>query len=131
MQLLNPASSHKWLPIVEPLLHKAYDTTNVGIFVDKEVLRESLKDGTNHCFLSDECEYAGVFYVSENSIRCWMLGGKEPDTGWSEVSDFLDSMAKIFKKPYVQIEGRLGWKRKLRHLGYEVDSLILIKEVNE
>ena len=131
MQLLNPASAHLWLPIVEPLLHKTYETTNVGNFVDKEVLRESLKEGTNHCFLSDECKYAGVFYTSEQSVRCWMLGGEEPDNGWSEVASFLEDMAKLFGKPYVQIEGRLGWKRKLGHLGYEVDSLILIKEVNE
>lgn len=131
MQLLNPASAHLWLPIVEPLLHKTYETTNVGIFVDKEVLRESLKEGTNNCFLSDECKYAGVFYTSEQAVRCWMLGGEEPDNGWSEVTSFLEDMAKLFGKPYVQIEGRLGWKRKLGHLGYEVDSLILIKEVNE
>ena len=131
MQLLNPASADKWLPIVEPLLHKTYEKTNVGIFVDKGALRESLKEGTNHCFVSDDCKYAGVFYVSEKSIRCWMLGGEEPDAGWSEVDTFLGEMAKVFEKPYVQIEGRLGWKRKLGHLGYEVDSLILIKEVNE
>lgn len=131
MYLLNPSNADKWLPIVEPLLHKAYDKTNVGKFVDKGALKASLSEGTNHCFVSEDLKYAGVFYVTDKAIRFWLSGGEEPIGGWNVVDEFLMSMAQMFDKPYIQLEGRLGWKRKVEPLGYEVDSLVLIKEVSQ
>lgn len=129
MYLLNPSNSDKWLPIVEPLLHKAYEKTKVGIFVPKEELREDLIKGDQHCFISPDLKYAGVFSVTDKTVKFWLSGGEEPLGGWKAVDQFLEKMCHLFDKPYIQLEGRLGWKRKVEPLGYEVDSLIMIKTV--
>lgn len=132
--LMNPETHDGWLPIVTPLLSKAYETTNIGTFKRLDDVRYNLSVGKEWCFLSEDCKCAGVFDVLEvvggkKVLHFYLCGGEEPSGGWKDVDGFLEEVARVWGCSYIQLEGRLGWKRKVEPLGYKVDSLVLIKEV--
>lgn len=135
MYLLSKDSIEGWWPLVSPLLSKAWDSTAIGDLLSLSDVRDKLSDGSYYCFVSGDRAYAGVFSVCE-SPRCryvyfFLSGGQEPSGGWVAVDDFLTEVATVFGCKYIQLEGRLGWKRKVEPLGYKVDSLLLTKEVPE
>ena len=133
MYLLPPKTINRWWHLVEPLLSKAWDKTNVGSFLDIDDVKCLLEEEKHYCFISGDKEYAGVFRVKVgskgNTLYFWLSGGEEPSGGWVEVDEWLQELANVFNCKYIQLEGRLGWKRKVEPFGYKVDSLILIKEV--
>lgn len=133
MYLLPPLRINEWWSAVEPLLLKAWDKTNLSSFLDIEDVRDWLEEEKQFCFISEDKKYAGVFRINSgrkgNTLYFWLSGGEEPTGGWDAVDKFLTSISYVFNCKYIQLEGRLGWKKKVEPFGYKVDSLILIKEV--
>lgn len=131
--LMNPETILEWKSLVEPLLAKGYEATNIGDFKRMDDLMYDISVRKAFCFLTDDLRYAGVFDVIEGVdqkiLHFFLSGGSEPKDGWEGVDVFLTEVARIFGCSKIQLEGRLGWKRKVEPLGYKVDSLVMIKEV--
>lgn len=135
MYLLPVSRIDTWWPKVCPLLSKAFLKTNVGEFITIDSLKSRIEAQEEHCFVSNDLKYAGVFSIREehgfNVLYFWLSGGEEPTVGWEEVDKFLCEVALVFGCKYIQLEGRLGWKRLTEPLGYSLDSIIMIKEVDK
>lgn len=133
MYLLPASKKHLWWPIVKPLLEKAYSKTNVETFKSIGELEDDIAQEYQYCFISSDKSYAGVFDIIEGSrsnvLHFWLSGGEEPEGGWKEVDEFLTKVALVFDCKYIQLEGRLGWKKLTEPLGYSLDSVLMIKEV--
>lgn len=134
MYLLPASRINDWWPEVEPLLLKAYLKTNVGLFREIDDLKKDLESEVEFCFVSQDLTYAGVFNIREyqgfSVVYFWLSGGEEPLVGWEGIDSFLHQIAKVFGCSHIQLEGRLGWKRLTEPLGYSLDSIIMIKEVD-
>lgn len=135
MYLLPKDCIDGWWPLVSPLLAKAWDTTPVGDSLSLQDVRSRLESGGHHCFITSDRKLAGVFSCYDTPkakfLNFYLNGGEEPDCGWQGVDEFLTEVAKVFGCQFIQLEGRLGWKRKVEPLGYRVDSLIMTKEVTQ
>ncbi len=130
--LLNPSSIEGWWPLVAPLLSKVWVKTSTGVHDDMEDLVKDLAVGISYCILDEDQSFAGVFTVeSGRKSKCLLMylgGGEEPKGGWKEVDGFLEQMAEMFGCSHIQIQGRLGWKRPLSDLGYQLEHITMMKE---
>ncbi len=108
-------------PEILPLLNKAYK-----IYPDDKPLEHWFKlvdDGQALLitqFFEDKLTSVWFVELRNKGILCRIGGGIDNEWDINEMYHFLVKMCKDFNKPYLRLQGRAGWKRHLKPLGFEV-----------
>lgn len=121
---------------VVPALQRAMDRTRLSLFWSLESLYHSVVNQESWVFLQEETGFAGVFNIgSSPNLRYlnWFWAGQDPafsnQPDYDEVQKFLEYCARELGLTHIATEGRKGWIPLAKSHGYEVDSVIFIKEV--
>lgn len=95
-----------------------------------------IKDEGHLGFYQVESGYAGVMRVSQKLHKKYLFvyfGGQDitnPNpVNFEEMDEFFLEVAKTFGCKYIQVQGRRGWERKVKHLGYSLETINIFKEV--
>lgn len=67
-------------------------------------------------------------YPLSKVLQIWLLGG-DFDEVYNEHNAQVEQWAKSHDCDHILVNGRKGWARRLKDLGYEYTAAILIKEI--
>lgn len=119
-----------------PALERAMDRTRLSLFWSIENLRHAVVNQEAWVFIQEESGFAGAFNIGHSPVMRylnWFWAGQDvaynntPD--YDEVQQFLEYCARVFGLTHITTEGRKGWTPLAKQQGYDVDSVIFIKEV--
>ena len=134
--LVGSEQLEKMWTLMEPGLARAEYPDDLGSVWTMEDLYKDLATGEAHGFYQVESQYAGVLttltYPTKTILYVYW-GGKHPDNkvelDYEELDRFLVDVAKTFGANVIKVQGRHGWARKTKHLGYSPETISLYKEV--
>ena len=95
-----------------------------------------IKDKGHLGFYQVESGYAGVMKILTRLHKTYLFvyfGGQDitnPNpVNFEEMDEFFLEVAKTLGCGFIQVQGRRGWERKVKHLGYSLETINIFKEV--
>ncbi len=117
-------------------MERAFDRTRLSLFWSLETLYHKVVNQEAWIFLQEETGFAGVFTIGHSprmQYLNWFWAGQDPafsnPPDYDEVQKLLEYCARTFGLTHITTEGRKGWGPLAKQHGYEVDSVLYIKEV--
>lgn len=136
--MIIPISRHniELLQDYTPALQGALERTSLDKSWNIQAVWDNVVNYTAYAFCQPESGYIAVFSIVVSPLRRSMYvfwGGKDPENetpiDYQEVSDGMDDIARHFECSAIVVEGRKGWEKVGRTLGFTEDSRIYEKEV--
>lgn len=136
--MIIPISRHniEMLHDYDAALSRALEKTDLGKSWDIQALWDNVVNYKAYAFCQPESGYIAAFSVVASPLRRSMYvfwAGKDPENetpiDYQEVSDGMDDIARHFECSAIIVEGRKGWEKVGRTLGFTEDSRIYEKEV--
>lgn len=122
--------------LLEPGLKRATFDDDLGSVYSLSDIYSSIKAGNSHAFYDTESQYAGILSLRSFPKKKMLYvywGGQNPEChstpDYEQMDAFLVKVAKAFGASVIMVEGRRGWERKVKHLGYVPETVNLYKEV--
>lgn len=119
-----------------PGLSRAEFPNQHGSVYTVDDLYTFIKDEGELGFYQVESGYAGVMtpiHFHKKSFLFVYFGGQDitnPNpVNFEEMDEFFLEVAKTFNCTHIQVQGRRGWERKVKHLGYSLETINIFKEV--
>lgn len=137
--MIIPISRHniELLLQYEPALMRALDRTTLFKNWDMKSLLDHVVNFNAYAFAQPESGYVAVFTINTSPLMRTMhvfWSGKMPDNDtpidYPEVVDAMDDIARHFQCAEVVVEGRKGWEKIGKPLGYVEDARLYVKEVS-
>lgn len=117
-------------------LARAEFPEDLGSIFTTDDLYHQIKDEGELGFYQVESGYSGVMKVYPTKHKTFLyfyFSGKDitnpTPINYEEVDEFLMEVAKIYGCTHIHLDGRRGWERKVKHLGYALETINLFKEV--
>jgi hypothetical protein len=118
-------------PIVRRWIKEACAWT-LGVVKPADI-RSDCMAGRRHMFvimLGESIIGSGVLEIDQTSVHVTSLGGSRLPHGWEpHLLDYLVSVALSCRLRTITIQGRRGWDRKLRPLGFVREGELLVKRI--
>lgn len=133
---ITPKNLEQYWPLMEPGLSRALLESNSSKSWDIESVRGQLEEAAAFGFYIKESGLSGVYGLIEHPLRNLVYvywAGQHPDfhntPDYEELDAYLQAVARTVGASSILIEGRKGWERKLKGLGYSLETVNLLKEV--
>lgn len=117
-------------------LSRCIFSDKLSTFYSLQDLRDMIASGESFGFYQPDSGYAGVMDIISHPSRKILYvhhGGKDDSTegtiDYEEMDRFFQDVCKAFGCSLIQVEGRRGWERKVKHLGYQLETINIFKEV--
>jgi hypothetical protein len=138
MLLVDESNVESMWPYLLPGLSRAEYSEEPGSVYSVEDLLERLLSGELSGYYQVESGYAGVFSVIQyprRKVLCTFLGGKDESKSspldLEELDSFLTEVGKLYGCDTILVEGRKGWERWTKHLGYSTSTINLYKGISQ
>ena len=119
-----------------PGLERVLTKTSLGQYWSIEALYNNIVNFAAYGFYQEESGFAGAFIISETPLRNTLnvfWSGKHPDSkipiNHAECDEFFLACAEYFNCKTILVQGRKGWEKVGKKLGYSEDSRVYLKEV--
>lgn len=121
---------------VSPYIKMAIDESHGELSMDAiiegiekgEILIATVFDDTK---LIAVCSYQQFTFDSgKRVIQILGAGGSEVDSWFEQIDGIANELAKAYNCTEIYINGRKGWERKMKHLGYTHAHTIISREVS-
>ncbi len=133
--LITKAQLPRVWPKMLPGLQRADFTEDISSYSTLEDLYKGVEDGDYVGLYDSISQYSAILQVVDYSkkrvLLCFWGGQPEgaPQFNYEETDQFLTNLAQIYEADVIQIQGRPGWGRKIKHLGYRPETINFYKEV--
>jgi hypothetical protein len=134
--LVDRSNLEKFWPLMYPGLSRAEYPNDVGSVYSLDDIFGLIVNQELLGYYQVESGYSGVVSVVEyprRKVLSTFLGGKDPENdtpiNLPELDNFLVTLAKTYEANAVLVEGRKGWEKWTKPLGYSAETTNLWKEV--
>lgn len=137
--MIIPISRHNIDMILHygPALDRALHKTTLGRNWSVNKLLDHVVNFSAYAFCQPESGYIAVFTINVSPLQRTMhvfWAGKMPDNDtpidYPEVAQAMENIARHFECSEIVVEGRKGWEKIGKPLGYVEDARLYVKEVS-
>lgn len=119
-----------------PGLERVLTKTSLGKYWSIGAAYDNIVNFTAYGFYQEESGFSGVFTINKSPLRKTLnvfWSGKDPASAvpinHAECDEFFQACAQHFECQSILVQGRKGWEKIGKKLGYSEDSRVYLKEV--